>query len=102
MSLYTEIFVTFSFEGEHCYPDAPDEVSYLRNVHRHLFNVRVEMFELTLMWSMTNARLSFTCSNMNYNLGFDHMKIALTNLARRWRVNWLDTCLPIITVEISL
>jgi len=43
MSLYTEIFVTFSFEGEHCYPDAPDEVSYLRNVHRHLFNVRVDI-----------------------------------------------------------
>jgi len=39
--LFSEIFVTFSFEGEHCYPDAPKEVYYLRNVHRHMFNVRV-------------------------------------------------------------
>jgi len=38
-------FVTFKtqFEGVHCYPDAPSEVCYLRNPHRHMFYVEVEM-----------------------------------------------------------
>jgi len=37
------IFVTFEFEGEHSYPDAPDQVKYLRSTHRHLFHVRAEV-----------------------------------------------------------
>lgn len=31
------------FEGIHCYPDAPDEVSFLRYPHRHIFHVIVEL-----------------------------------------------------------
>lgn len=31
------------FEGVHNYPDAPDEVSYLRYPHRHIFYVTVEL-----------------------------------------------------------
>ncbi len=37
------IFVTSAFSARHQYPNAPDEVAYLRNDHRHLFHVRVEM-----------------------------------------------------------
>lgn len=37
------IFVTTKIEGLHRYPDAPDEVSYLRNLHRHLFGVKVKI-----------------------------------------------------------
>lgn len=37
------ITVHTSFEGFHRYADAPDEVSYLRDVHRHIFNVSVQM-----------------------------------------------------------
>ena len=32
-----------SFEGIHCWPEAPDEVSFLRNPHRHIFGVVVEI-----------------------------------------------------------
>lgn len=39
----TSIFVTTSFEGFHCYPDAPEEVAFLRAIHRHLFHVRAEL-----------------------------------------------------------
>lgn len=35
------IWVTFKVRGFHCYPGAPDEVSYLRERHRHLFGFRV-------------------------------------------------------------
>lgn len=31
------------FEGIHRYPDAPDEVSFLRYPHRHMFHVDVEL-----------------------------------------------------------
>lgn len=39
----TKIFINTSFEGIHCYPDAPDQVSFLRHPHRHMFYVYVEM-----------------------------------------------------------
>lgn len=35
------IFVKNQFEGFHRYKDAPDEVSFLRNLHRHIFYVKV-------------------------------------------------------------
>lgn len=39
----TLVFCNTSFEGVHCYPEAPEEVSYIRVPHRHIFNVRVDM-----------------------------------------------------------
>lgn len=37
------IVVKTSFEGIHCWPEAPAEVKYLRQLHRHIFNVVVEI-----------------------------------------------------------
>lgn len=37
----TNIWVTFDKVGFHRYPDAPDEVAYLRDLHRHVFGFRV-------------------------------------------------------------
>ena len=31
------------FRGFHCWPDAPEEVFFLRSLHRHQFGVRVEV-----------------------------------------------------------
>lgn len=39
----TMIGVKTSFESLHCYPNAPERVSYLRNVHRHKFFVTVKI-----------------------------------------------------------
>jgi hypothetical protein len=36
-----QIYVTTSFAGHHCWPEAPDEVSFLRTLHRHKFGVVV-------------------------------------------------------------
>lgn len=35
------VYAKVSFEGIHCWPDAPEEVEYLKNPHRHIFNVKV-------------------------------------------------------------
>lgn len=39
----TSIVVRTSFAGLHCWPEAPDEVDFLRFPHRHLFDVRVTL-----------------------------------------------------------
>ena len=40
------IIAKTSYEGTHCWPEAPEEVAYLRNIHRHIFVVRatIEVF----------------------------------------------------------
>ncbi len=35
------IWITTTKEFMHCYPDAPKEVKFLRNLHRHLFHFKV-------------------------------------------------------------
>ena len=37
----TIVWVTTQFEGFHKWPAAPDEVGFLRLLHRHLFHVKV-------------------------------------------------------------
>lgn len=39
----TTILVNTAFEGIHKYADAPNEVAFLRDPHRHIFHVCVEM-----------------------------------------------------------
>lgn len=41
--MQTTIFCRTEFEGTHCYPEAPEEVAYLRSEHRHMFGVEVRM-----------------------------------------------------------
>lgn len=37
------IEVTWQFEGQHCWPSAPDDVAFLRNPHRHIFHCRARL-----------------------------------------------------------
>jgi 6-pyruvoyl-tetrahydropterin synthase len=37
------VYCTTRFEGFHCWPQAPKEVAFLRDPHRHEFHVRVEV-----------------------------------------------------------
>lgn len=37
------IYITTQFEGLHRYENAPEEVSFLRNYHRHLFKIRLQV-----------------------------------------------------------
>ena len=37
------ITIRDSFEGIHCWPDAPEEVYFLKSHHRHIFHVRIKL-----------------------------------------------------------
>lgn len=37
------IWVTFQKEGIHKYPDAPEEVAFLRHPHRHMFHFKIQI-----------------------------------------------------------
>lgn len=39
----TEVAIRTNFAGLHHWPEAPKEVEFLRNLHRHLFGVRVNV-----------------------------------------------------------
>ena len=39
----TSVVIKTEFEGVHCYPEAPEEVDYLRYRHRHMFKVELEI-----------------------------------------------------------
>lgn len=42
MSLFTRmIWVTETFDALHCWQAAPESVSFLRNLHRHVFHVKL-------------------------------------------------------------
>lgn len=41
LAIRRRVWVTFEQVGFHCYPDAPDEVAYLRDRHRHVFKFKV-------------------------------------------------------------
>lgn len=38
-----KVIASTTYEGVHCWPEAPEEVKYLRDPHRHIFHVVVEM-----------------------------------------------------------
>ena len=37
------VIVKTSYEGVHCWPQAPQEVAYLANPHRHIFHIEAEI-----------------------------------------------------------
>lgn len=39
----TSIYVSTSFTGFHCWPQAPEQVAFLRVLHRHRFGVKVQV-----------------------------------------------------------
>lgn len=39
----TTVIIKAQFEGIHNYPDAPEEVAYLKHPHRHMFHVECEI-----------------------------------------------------------
>lgn len=39
MKVFTDIYCTVEFAACHYWPEAPDEVAFLRTAHRHVFHV---------------------------------------------------------------
>lgn len=61
------IYVTFQQEFIHRYPDAPDEVAYLRDYHRHIAHIKVQIEvyhnERELEFIMVKHNLAAVVSN---------------------------------------
>lgn len=69
------IYVTFQFEWFHRRPDAPEEVAFLRNEHRHMFHVKAKIEVLhedrELEFILVKRELESQINNMLEAIG-DH------------------------------
>ena len=70
------VYVSTSFEGLHRYKEAPEEVSYLRDFHRHIFKVvlqiEVEHNERDIEFIMLKHELEKCIASSKHTLqGFD-------------------------------
>lgn len=84
----TTVFVTTQLVGFHRWPDAPSSVSYLSNLHRHLFKVRLEV-------SVEHEDREIEYHTILTQLDdFVH-----TYLANHWDVSW--SCEAIASIMIS-
>jgi hypothetical protein len=67
------IWVTWALPGFHRYPDAPDEVAFLRNEHRHMFQFKVTLYvahdDRELEFFMVQRRCVEFCKD---KMGLDH------------------------------
>lgn len=65
----TFIIVKTQYEGIHRYKDAPDQVSFLRDYHRHIFNIeaKIEVFH-------EDRELEFIMVKQKINAYFDKLK----------------------------
>lgn len=74
VAINRRIWVTWKLHGMHRYPDAPDEVAYLRNEHRHLFFFKVALDvdhdNRELEFHMVQNRCIAFCK---YRMGLDFM-----------------------------
>lgn len=78
------IEIRFRFEGLHHWPDAPDEVIFLRSPHRHEFYARVRMDVLhadrELEFFMMKSRLQQFVKNWGYDLGSQSCEMMATKI----------------------
>lgn len=64
-----KIFVTTQFEALHRWKDAPEETAFLRQFHRHLFKVRLEVSvthnDRDLEFLDVKSELDFNCAQID-------------------------------------
>lgn len=71
MIVSTYIKVSWSFEGFHMYPNAPEEVSFLKSMHRHIFKcsakIQVEHDNRELEFFIVQRKLKSRFSDGSMN-----------------------------------
>lgn len=64
------IQVRTSFEGYHCWPEAPEEVAFLRSEHRHVFGITAKIsvfnYERELEFIMVQHRIEEFLHSVNF------------------------------------
>ena len=97
------IYVTEQFEAYHRWKDAPDEVKFLRSMHRHIFKVKVtievwhedrEIEFIMFKWKLRN----FLRENYEMKEDIGSCEMIAENI-----LNWLEKEYPgrYIQVEVS-
>lgn len=89
----TIVYITTQFEGFHAWKDAPDEVAFLRDRHRHMFKVEVQwevthddrQREFFIMQRETNAVLAAYVEEHKADVGSCEM-------IARWLKEKLGAC----------
>jgi len=106
MSISRFIWVTFQKEGVHSYPAAPDDVSFLRHPHRHIFHfkvkIQVQHNERDIEFIRFKRELEnlYTTTNENKTLGLNNM--SCESIAEEL-ISYLTTYYPqrVVMVEVS-
>jgi len=91
------IYITTQFEAFHKYPDAPEQVSFLRNRHRHMFHVKfyieVEHNDRDIEFFIFKKQVEILLSNSEVNdsscemiANYLHSKIKLAYPGRKMKI----------------
>lgn len=84
--------VTTQFEGYHCWPDAPPEVGFLRDMHRHMFHVTVwisqEHNNRDVEYILFKQKVNTLCTKL------PHAVDASCEMMAQWIVRELEAIYP--------
>lgn len=94
-----------SFEGIHCWPEAPDDVAYLRNPHRHIFHIMAEIgvkhndrdVEFIMAKHHIDAWIKFQLHNGVYEMGRQSCEDVAELL-----VQWIENRYPKRSISVSV
>jgi hypothetical protein len=102
MTSDTKIWITFAIPGIHCYPQAPEDVAYLRSPHRHLFKfkVTVEVFHDDREIEF-HQLLNWCRSQYAANLSVDYKSCEMMARELLHRLRQYSTTSRFIEVEVS-
>lgn len=92
------IYITTQFEGFHRYPDAPDEVAFLRERHRHIFHIKffieVEHDDRSIEFFMFKKQVETLIENSELDnssceviANYLHSKIKLVYPGRKMKID---------------
>lgn len=97
------IFCNFQFEWFHRWKDAPEEVKFLRDLHRHMFHVRVEV-----PVTHSDRQIEFILFKRDLMGQIENMKEDLSTrssceMIAEWFINYVEVKFGVdkVTVEVS-
>jgi len=79
------IWITTQFEGFHYWLEAPDEVKYLRDNHRHIFNIKI----------------SISVEHNDREIEFHMFKKEINNYLKDWPKNLKGTSCEMMAEQIN-
>lgn len=98
------VWIKTSFVGFHCWPDAPAEVSYLRSLHRHTFNVRVcvsvDHSDRAVEFHLLKERVENCCTKLRHELS-ELRHLSCEMLAESLTEQLLDKQLFVCSVQVD-